>query len=118
MSSFTFFSPGKPATKQRPRMTRRGRVYTPEATTLAENAIRSDYERAGGPTYEGPVRVMVEYRKEGQIITVTEVEDFANQSKLRGDLDNYLKLTLDGLQGEGGAFLNDRQVVSITAIRR
>ena len=34
-----------------------------------------------------------------------------------GDVDNLVKLTLDGLQGEGGAFLNDSQVRRVDAIK-
>ena len=70
----------KPIPKGRPRMTRYGRVFTPEGTT----------------------------------VTVTPVD--GTQSKLRGDLDNYVKLLMDGLNGV--AWLDDKQVIVVRAEKR
>ena len=96
----------RPQVKQRPRMTRRGKAYTPMATHLAEDVIRDGWT---GPKYEGPVFMKVVFSKEGSEVTVgflTETE--YPKTALRGDIDNYLKLVMDGLNGV--AYDDDAQV--------
>lgn len=105
--------PGRPLAKQRPRMTRRGRVYTPEQTSAFEDVIADLWD---GPLYEGPVAVDIDYTPAGQMIRVRQLDDLP-PSKLRADVDNYAKLSLDGLQ-KGGAFLNDKQVHDLTLSKR
>lgn len=46
---------------------------------------------------------------------IVESMDIDVPSKLRGDLDNYLKLAFDALNGV--AFDDDKQVVKITAVK-
>jgi Holliday junction resolvase RusA-like endonuclease len=92
-------------------MTRRGRVYTPAATSEAEDIIAEAWHQANHPTLEGPVGVTVDYYSDGQWITVRTL-DADQASKIRWDVDNGGKLTLDGLQ-KGGAFLNDKQVMDL-----
>jgi Holliday junction resolvase RusA-like endonuclease len=87
-------------------MTKRGRAYTPKETTDEQDRIAGLWD---GPSFDGPVAVWVEYDKEGQLITV---QDVTWTSPLRGDIDNYMKLTMDALQ-VGGAIVNDRQVVRL-----
>jgi Holliday junction resolvase RusA-like endonuclease len=108
MNPYSFVAEGRPRSKQRPRMTRRGRTYTPAATLEAERILAEQY---AGPLYEGPVAVTIVYEKERQYITITPVDW---TSKLTGDVDNMVKLTLDALQ-KAQAFANDRQVVRIEA---
>jgi crossover junction endodeoxyribonuclease RusA len=98
-----------PKVKQRPRMTRRGRVFTPKETLEFENTIKEAWD---GPTFESPVSVDIILYKDKIKITVTEQEP-KKKSPLRGDIDNYVKAILDGLNGS--AFVDDRQVVSIKA---
>jgi len=104
----------KPQVKQRPRMTRRGRAYTPMKTHLAEDIIRDGWN---GPKYEGPVFMKVIFSKLGTEVTVgfLEEEKFP-PSALRGDIDNYLKLVMDGLNG--AAYIDDSQVryIEVTKI--
>lgn len=104
----------KPQVKQRPRMTRRGRAYTPMKTHLAEDVIRDGWN---GPKYEGPVFMKVIFSKLGTEVTVgfLEEEKFP-PSALRGDIDNYLKLVMDGLNG--AAYIDDSQVryIEVTKI--
>lgn len=108
--TYTFHVPGTPRSKQRPRLTRRGKAYTPAGTHEAEDGIRCLYQ---GPFFDGPVAVFVAYDKHGQTITLTEWDGI--ESKLRGDVDNMLKLTLDGLQPV--AFANDKQVHRVTGVK-
>lgn len=86
-------------------MARGGKVFTPKATLEAENIIAAQY---AGPKFEGPISIEIVYDKDHQKITITELEGFENEARLRGDLDNYIKLTLDALNGI--AFEDDRQI--------
>lgn len=108
--TYTFTAVGKPRVKQRPRMTRSGRTYTPQATLEAEALLREQYD---GPLFEGPIAVRVEYFGDHQIITIEEIDGWRNESKLRGDLDNYLKV-LDGLNKH--AWNDDRQIKHLTGV--
>jgi Holliday junction resolvase RusA-like endonuclease len=108
---YTFSVGGRPKSKDRPRMTRRGRTYTPEATTNAEKAIAAAYD---GPLFEGPVVVEIEYSLKGQTITIRDWPEDSPAPKWVADVDNLIKLTLDGLQREGGALTNDKQVLCVT----
>lgn len=97
----------KPRVKQRPRLGRRGRVFTPEATTAAEQAIAKAWRRKFGrrKPLEGPVMLEVDFDKHGQWIKVSPIDD---PNVLRGDLDNYVKLVSDALNGV--AYLDDSQI--------
>lgn len=108
------FVPSKPVPKGRPRMTRRGRVFTPQTTLDAEAIIREAWT---GECYDGLVVLTCEFSPEGTRFTVNPVSDKTTKpSKLRGDLDNYVKLLMDGLNGK--AWLDDKQVVTIIAVKR
>lgn len=111
--SWIFTAMGKPKPKGRPRMTRRGRVYTPQTTLEAEADIASQYE---GPVHEGPVAVTVNMWNDRQVISIEERPNWENHSRLRGDIDNCIKLTLDALNRL--AWLDDKQVVEIHAYKR
>ena len=111
MTEYTFVVEGKPRTKARPRMTRRGRTYTPKATLEAEALVLAAYD---GPVFDGPLEVEMDFHYDK---TVIRLADFDWRSKLTGDVDNYVKLVLDALQGDEGAFLNDRLVSRIVATK-
>lgn len=100
---------GRPVPKGRPRLGRRGRVFTPIKTLEAEALIR---EAWNGPKYEVPVYLLVEMNDKETVITVG-VDELGITSKLRGDLDNYVKTIMDGLNGV--AWLDDKQVHYIEA---
>jgi crossover junction endodeoxyribonuclease RusA len=103
--------PVKPTPKGRPRMTRYGRVFTPQTTLDAEAIIAQLWD---GPCYEGLVELECVFTPEGTQVIVRPIE--GEQSKLRGDLDNYVKLLMDGLNGV--AWLDDKQVKIIKAEKR
>ena len=96
----------RPQVKQRPRMTRRGKAYTPMKTHLAEDVIREGWT---GPCFDGPVYLEVDFHKDGSIVTVGVLdEEHYPPTALRGDIDNYLKLVMDGLNG--AAYGDDSQI--------
>lgn len=109
---FTITVLGRPVPKGRPRLGRRGRVFTPEKTLDAESRIRGAWLGAEGPIFEGPVCVDVTFSEVETVITVTEDTE-TESSKLRGDIDNYVKTVMDGLNN--AAWNDDKQVHSITA---
>jgi|TARA_R110000824_G_scaffold77318_1_gene195597 Holliday junction resolvase RusA-like endonuclease len=92
-------------------MSRKGRVYTPKETVLAEKS----YIIAAGedpPVFDGPVSVEMTFCKEATRITIRSLESW--ETPLRGDLDNYVKLCLDGCQ-RAGIIPNDRLVMRLEA---
>jgi crossover junction endodeoxyribonuclease RusA len=103
--------PVKPTPKGRPRMTRGGRVFTPQTTLDAEAIIAQAWD---GPRYEGLVEVECVFTPEGTTVVVKPID--GTPSKLRGDIDNYVKLLMDGLNGV--AWLDDKQVTVIKAEKR
>jgi len=110
-NEFSFVVPGRPQPKGRPRMSRKGRVYTPKETVEAEKA----YAQAVGddpPVFHGPVTVEMTFCEEATYVTVRSLTQW--QTPLRGDLDNYIKLCLDGCQ-RAGVIPNDRLVVQLKA---
>jgi crossover junction endodeoxyribonuclease RusA len=103
--------PVKPRPKGRPRYAR-GRMYTPTATQEFEAAVKAAWVASVGPTFEGPVEVDLSFDADSVTVTVRTLDD-GIKSPLRGDLDNYVKSTLDGLNKV--AFDDDRRVMRINA---
>jgi crossover junction endodeoxyribonuclease RusA len=100
--------PHKPVAKGRPRLGRRGRVFTPQRTLDAEAAIAAAWN---GPQFDGPLKLTVVFKQNEMEVTVEKYPDGA--SKLRGDVDNYLKTVMDGLNGV--AWEDDKQVHAVVA---
>ncbi len=104
----TFRIDTPPLVKQRPRMTRRGRVYTPQKTLDYERIVASFYD---GPRFNGPVALTACFARHYTTVTLSDMD--APTQKLRGDLDNYLKAILDGLNGV--AYGDDLQIARLQA---
>ena len=110
--SHTLLLEDRPHPKERPRCRCNGghpHLYTPTKTASIEEAIGEAWD---GPTFEGLVAVRLAFSKGG---TVVIVEEYPNAVKplLQGDIDNYTKTVLDGLNGR--AFVDDKQVIYTTA---
>jgi len=115
------FIPCIPKPKGRPRFTRKGHAYTPQATRDAENEIAS-YVRlnVNGSPLEGALRVDLEImlpvptswgdKKYGQAVTCQI------WPTVRGDLDNYGKLVGDALNGI--LWKDDSQIVQMSLTKR
>lgn len=97
----------KPKVKQRPRLGRRGRVFTPTATLQHEAEIAALWKKKFGrrKPLEGPVLVSVDFDKHGMWVEVAPTD---LPSLMRGDIDNYLKAVLDALNGI--AYVDDKQI--------
>ena len=102
----------RPVPKGRPRATRTGRIYTPKATAEYEASIAkmvSHYQALMGALSLDVTFVM----KRPASTPKSRVGRFLKAGS-RGDLDNYVKSLLDGLQ-RGGVVPNDAAVVEIKA---
>ena len=120
----TFVVPGAPVPKGRPRMTRKGRVFTPAKTrtyerTIALSAQAAKSKLAGGQLFDGPVMVTIHChfgmpkswsrkRKEAML--------YEPHIQLP-DLDNLVKSVLDGLNQTFGIWDDDKQVAAVTATK-
>lgn len=112
-----FTVPGKPVSKGRPRLGRNGSTYTPRATRDAEETIAWCYRREAGTKHAYAADVEVRLL-------------FVMPTRHRVDLDNLVKLALDGLTEKrrkvhgremvvkAGAIRDDSQVVRLEAEKR
>jgi crossover junction endodeoxyribonuclease RusA len=99
--------------KQRPRMSRRGRAYTPKATHEFETRVGAGWNKRK-KFRDKPVSVSIELGKDFFTVKVVEI-DTETPSALRGDIDNYVKSILDGLNGI--AWDDDIQVRELKATK-
>lgn len=103
----------KPKVKGRPRFTKNGRAYTDAKTREAEERIKTAYVESGGPLFTGPVSISIALHSDRTEILISELD--VEESKLRGDIDNYVKSILDGLHDV--AFGNDKVVQELYAFK-
>lgn len=113
MKAHTVIVNQRPKVKARPRHAKNGRVFTPKTTLEAEELVAEAWNEQCGEMMEGPLEVVLQYSPDGTVITVMESPH--NATALRGDLDNYVKLTLDSLNGV--AWGDDAQVIRIFAVK-
>ena len=101
-SSYGIWIPGHPQPKERPRFAKTGKTYTPQPTRDYEKLIARAWEdKYGDELIEGPLTVHV---------------DVYSKTADRADVDNYLKIALDGLQGY--AFANDNKIRAVKAAKQ
>lgn len=96
---------GEPASKSRARFTGRGskvRAFTPERTRQAEEQVAAAYLRAAGRLNKADVST-----------AYSVTAEFHLKRNQRRDVDNMLKLVLDGLNEV--AWADDSQVIEIAA---
>lgn len=89
-------------------------TYTPKKTMDAEAAIAKAWQDSGGPIFDVPCEVQFVFDVEGMAIII-EPLDLDMKTKLRGDLDNYVKTALDALNKV--AFTDDRLVTKLVAVK-
>lgn len=92
------------------------RMYTPRETLKAESLIAEAWnnEDNKGPKFEGPIEINIVIDKNGTDVLVKKLESFGTPT-LKGDIDNYVKTILDGLNGV--AWEDDSQVIKIVAMK-
>lgn len=113
--AYTFTVPEQPVPAARPRLGKGRQAHTPKRTIEAEEAVAYYFTKEFGfdPQFhfadDVPLLVQVDYYYDRQVVTIKQHPTLP-LSELRGDVDNYAKTTLDGLQ-KGSCFSNDRVVV-------
>ena len=115
-SKVVFTIPGPAKAKGRPRMNiRTGRIYTPGDTHKYEKLVRESY--GDNPCFENQfINIKILFKFEVPKSYSKKKRDEALAGNLRptkGDIDNYIKSVLDGLNKV--AFLDDRYICNITA---
>lgn len=102
-----FTVPGEPVSKARARFTKRGSkvvAYTPEKTKVGEMRMAAAFRAAGGK------------KDSSKESTFGVSATFHHGTHQRRDVDNMLKLVLDGLNDV--AWLDDTQVVEVAGRKR
>lgn len=102
----------KPKSKGRPRAGKYG-MYTDKATREYEQLIKDAYVASGGPMFEGPIEMSITFARDKITVNIKEI---IAESSLRGDVDNYVKSIMDGLNGV--AYNDDRQVLNLKGYKR
>lgn len=121
MDSVTFFIPGKPRGKGRPRFCN-GRAYTDEQTREYEERIAWNYRRIAGK-FRFQDDVFLRVRVQQQMPVPQSASKTRKAEMLGGrtfpsakpDLDNVVKAVLDGLNGV--AYKDDARVVGIHSVK-
>ena len=103
----------RPKVKARPRHTKGGQVFPPKTTLQEEDHVKQAWEEQVGEILDCPVEISLCYSPTETVLTVLESPHDAKT--LRGDLDNYVKLTMDALNEV--AWVDDKQVVRISAVK-
>ena len=120
----TFVLPGVPVPKGRPRMTKRGHVFTPKKTVTYEQSIAVAAQAAksklgGGLLFDGPVFINIHCHFKMPKSWPRKRKDqmlYEPHTQLP-DLDNLAKSILDGLNRTFNIWNDDKQVAALTATK-
>lgn len=122
-SGFSFVVPGRPQGKGRPRFSWRGHAYTPDSTRRYEACIRETAraaaKKAGWKIADSGVRVHVDALFPVPKSWPREKKAAAERDELtpgKPDIDNIVKIVLDGLNGV--AYADDKAVKTISASKK
>jgi Holliday junction resolvase RusA-like endonuclease len=118
----TLIIDGAPVAKARPRMTRRGHVYTPRETRAYETLVRqlAALEMRGKAPLQGAVRVelLVELALPQSWSRAKQLAALAGEimPASRPDIDNFVKAALDGINAI--VIADDAQIVELRARKK
>jgi Holliday junction resolvase RusA-like endonuclease len=113
----TFTIPGKPFAKQRPRMCRTGRVFTPKETVSFEATVRDIALQHFKEPLTGPISITIKaFFEIPKSWSMKKQQAHMNMPHIqRPDLDNCVKAISDGLNRT--AFVDDGQIFEIKAVK-
>lgn len=121
--SIMFTVSGQPKGKGRPRFTRQGRTYTPEATREYEDAIKTAFLAQGSNTkYKAGTPLKMEIvalygiPKSDTKKVKAEKESGKILPTIKPDLDNLVKIVADALNGL--AYDDDKQITNLMVAKR
>lgn len=118
-----FVIPGEPVGKGRPRFSRNGHAYTPEATAAYENLVKLEYERqVDCEPYEKGIPLVMTInamysipasagKKQRQLMLAGAI--FPTK---KPDCDNIIKIIADALNGL--AYYDDSQLSTVSIVKR
>jgi Holliday junction resolvase RusA-like endonuclease len=122
VSGFSFVVPGAPRGKNRPRFGN-GRTFTDRATVDAEGDVLACWIAAGQPRLDGAVALRValiverptgHFRSDGVSLSAEGARHLLPDNQ-KPDVDNALKLVMDGLNRR--AWRDDVQIVDVYVTR-
>lgn len=121
MKRTELFFPFEPIPKGRPRMTRRGRAYTPSKTQDYERLIRDYYKNSTTDYYDCAIRVNLVFYMPIPKSTSKKKRALMESGEIKctthtGDVDNLAKAILDSLNGV--AYEDDSLVTSLHIRKR
>ena len=124
-SRLTFVVTGVPTPKGRPRMTRRGKVYTPAKTVAYERTVAVAAQVAAsrlgatGMLFEGPVMVTIHchFAMPKSWSRKRKTEMLYQPHTQLPDLDNLVKAVLDGVNHTHNIWTDDKQVAAVTGTK-
>ncbi len=109
---------GDPVAKERPRFTKRGFAYTPAKTKSAEEMIAWAWKNQSKQYFDDtPIKVNIDFYKSPPKSTSKKRLELMENKEIRPttrpDIDNYVKLVLDSLNGV--AFKDDNQICELVS---